>query len=215
MHCPLPSGPRELAPYFAKFVEGRRGEILDAALAVFAEKGYEAGTMREIAGRVGVTEPALYRHYAGKEALFEDLLAVAADHIISKAGALFDSLDPTTLRESLLELVRTRRRHVPRNDAAKPVLLTLFSAAPHNPASREVFRTHLARPMLARVSAFVPRVDAYYGIERTQANLESSLRAFMGLFVGHFMTGMMLDLPDDDEGLVDAMMAVMGWPTKG
>ena len=51
--------PPEPYRYFEDFVEGRRGEILDAALAVFGEKGYEAGTMREIARRVGVTEPAI------------------------------------------------------------------------------------------------------------------------------------------------------------
>ena len=69
-------------PYFSQFVEGRRGEVLDAALCVFAEKGYNGGTMRAIASRLGVTEPALYRHYAGKEALFADLVALAGDHVV-------------------------------------------------------------------------------------------------------------------------------------
>lgn len=207
-HCTGGSG-SALAPYFAEFVGGRRGEILDAALSVFAEKGYEGGTMREIAARLGVTEPALYRHYAGKEALFDDLIAVAADHVVEKAGGVVDSLEPARLRESLLALIGGRRHK--HGDATKPVMRTIFAAAPHNAAFREAFRTHLARPMLERVAAFVPRVDALYGIERTRAQLESALRAFLSLFVGYFMTGMMLELPDDDEGVVDAMMSLMGW----
>lgn len=198
-------------PYFSTFVEGRRGEILDAAMSVFAEKGYEGGTMREIASRLGVTEPALYRHYAGKEALFEDLVSVAGERLVTGMGAMFESLDPTAIHDSLIGIIEARRIHSPSDDSAKPVMQTLFTAAPHNAAFREVFRTHVARPMVARLQAFVPRVDAHFGIERTPQEMASSLRAFVSLFVGYFMTGLMLELPDDDEAIVAAMMAIMGW----
>jgi AcrR family transcriptional regulator len=201
----------DVVPYFTEFLDGRRGEILDAALCVFAEKGYDGGTMREIAGLLGLTEPALYRHYAGKEALFEDLVAVAGDHVVTQAGLMLDALGPEDLHSSLLGLIEMRRNKVPRDEAAKPVMRTLLTAAPHNAAFREVFKTHVARPMLGKLEAFAPRVDAYYGIARSTEEMGSALRAFMSLFVGYFMTGMMLDLPDDDEGIVDAMMAIMGW----
>lgn len=197
--------------YFHDFIEGRRGEILDAALAVFAEKGYEGGTMREIAARLGVTEPALYRHYAGKEALFEDLVAVASDRVVSTAGRMLEGLSPEGLRETLFGLIRIRRGHVPGTDSVKPIMRTLFTAAPHNAEFREVFRTHLARPMFASLETFARRADAYYGIARTPEGLASGLRAFVSLFVGYVVSGMMLEMPDDDAGIVDAMMAIMGW----
>lgn len=198
-------------PFFSEFVEGRRGEILDAALAVFSEKGYEGGTMREIAQRLGLTEPALYRHYAGKEALFEDLIAAAGDRLIGKIGPALDVLDPATLHDSLLSIFDLRRKHLPRGDGVKPVMRTLFTSAPHNPAFREAFRTHLGLPMLARLGAFVPRIDAYHGITRTPEDLTAKVRAFVSLFAGYFMTGMLLDLPDDDRATVDALFAIMGW----
>ena len=199
------------APYFTAFVEGRRGEILDAALAVFATKGYECGTMREIAAELGVTEPALYRHYAGKEALFEDLLGVAGDQVVQRASAVIDALDPARVRESLLGLISARRTHVPHDEGTKPVMQMLFTAAPHNGAFREVIRARLAGPMLERLRAFIPRVDAYYGIVRSPEETTARLRIFMSLLVGYVMTGMMLDVPDDDEGVADAMVAIMGW----
>jgi len=199
------------APYFTEFVEGRRGEILDAALAVFATKGYECGTMREIAAELGVTEPALYRHYAGKEALFADLLGVAGDQVVQRASAVVDALDPARVRESLLGLISARRTHVPHDDSTKPVMQMLFTAAPHNGAFREVIRAHLSGPMLERLRAFIPRVDAHYGIGRSPEETTASLRIFMSLLVGYVMTGMMLDVPDDDEGVVDAIIAIMGW----
>ncbi len=211
MQCGGASHATPGAPYFTEFIDGRRGEILDAALAVFATKGYECGTMREIAAELGVTEPALYRHYAGKEALFADLLGVAGDQVVERASALIAALDPARVRESLLGLISARRTHVPHDDSTKPVMRMLFTAAPHNGAFREVIRDHLAGPMLELMRMFIPRVDAYYGIVRSQEETTGSLRIFMSLLVGYVMTGMMLDVPDDDEGVVDAMVAIMGW----
>jgi AcrR family transcriptional regulator len=209
MRCASTTG--GTGPFFTTFVEGRRGEILDAALTVFAEKGYECGTMRGIAKLLGLTEPALYRHYAGKEALFADLVAAAGDHLISIVGPALDSLEPATLHEALLALIEMRRKHLPRGDSVKPIMRTLLTSAPHNAAFREVFRTHLGRPLLARLEGFVPRVDAYYGIERTPEELTAKVRAFASLFVGYFITGMMLDLADDDAATVDALYSIMGW----
>ena len=49
--------------------------ILAAALDLFAERGVDGVTVRDIAARTGFTNPALFRHFAGKEelafALFE------------------------------------------------------------------------------------------------------------------------------------------------
>jgi AcrR family transcriptional regulator len=200
-------------PFFATFVEGRRGEILDAALIVFADKGYDGGTMREVAAQLGVTEPALYRHYAGKEAIFEDLIAAAGDHLMEKIAPVLDSAQPDTLYESLRIVVELRRKHGPPSDGVKPMMRTLFTSAPHNPVFRAGFRKHLGEPMIALLERFVLRIDAYYGITRTPQANKAKVRMFVSLFVGYFMTGMMLDLPDDDVATVDALFEIMGWPT--
>ena len=47
----------------------RESEILDAALACFAERGYDGTRVRHIAQRAGVSEAALYRHHPSKEAV--------------------------------------------------------------------------------------------------------------------------------------------------
>lgn len=52
-----------------------RRAILDAALELFAEKGYFGTSLRDVARAVGVRESALYNYFAGKDALFEALLA--------------------------------------------------------------------------------------------------------------------------------------------
>ena len=204
------------APYYSRFVDGRRGEVLDAAMAVFAEKGYDCGTMREIAERLGVTEPALYRHYASKEALFSDLVAQAGDHIAARAAAGMDRIRPEALRESLGELLESRRKpHGERS--ARPIIGMLMMAAPHNDTFRGDFRDHIALPMVRRLEELVPRVDAYFGVSRTSEETVGPVRAFMSLFVGSFMTAMLFDDigGEQDDAIVDAMLAIMGWDKTG
>jgi len=48
--------------------------ILAVAEELFAERGYAAVSIREIAGRVGVNQGSIYNHFAGKQALYEAVL---------------------------------------------------------------------------------------------------------------------------------------------
>lgn len=60
-----------------------RRELLDAALDLFAERGYHATSMRALAGAVGVRESAIYHHFASKDALLE---AVVTEHASARAA---------------------------------------------------------------------------------------------------------------------------------
>ncbi len=51
-----------------------RQAILDAALELFAEKGYFGTSLRDVAAMVGVRESALYNYFASKDALFTALI---------------------------------------------------------------------------------------------------------------------------------------------
>lgn len=63
-----------------------RGRIETAALRLFAERGVNGTSMRDIAGVVGVTEGALYRHFASKDDLARALF-------LSRYGALARGID--------------------------------------------------------------------------------------------------------------------------
>ncbi len=49
--------------------------ILLTSLALFAQRGYEAVSVNDIAGAMGMTKGALYRHYENKRAIFDSILA--------------------------------------------------------------------------------------------------------------------------------------------
>jgi AcrR family transcriptional regulator len=51
-----------------------RDLILDAAEALFAKRGYQSTTIKDVAAKVGVQGPALYKHFDSKRALFEEVL---------------------------------------------------------------------------------------------------------------------------------------------
>lgn len=54
---------------------GTKERILQTALRLFAAKGYEAVSVSDIAGELGITKGALYKHYQNKRDIFDSILA--------------------------------------------------------------------------------------------------------------------------------------------
>jgi AcrR family transcriptional regulator len=63
----------------------RREQLLDIGRSLFAEKGFDATSVEEIAQRAGVSKPVVYEHFGGKEGLY----AVVVDR---EMRALLDSI---------------------------------------------------------------------------------------------------------------------------
>ena len=57
----------------------RREQLLDVGRSLFAQKGYDATSIEEIAARAGVSKPVVYEHFGGKEGLY----AVVVDREMS------------------------------------------------------------------------------------------------------------------------------------
>lgn len=53
---------------------GTKERILEAALELFAEKGYLGASMSDIANRLGITRGALYKHYTGKQEILDSIV---------------------------------------------------------------------------------------------------------------------------------------------
>ena len=74
MHSAIQAGARRLT------AEQRRQQLFAVALGLFAQRGYRATTMDDIAEAAGVTKPLLYQHFSSKRALYLELVhSIARD----------------------------------------------------------------------------------------------------------------------------------------
>ena len=70
--------------------------ILDEALTLFSEKGYANVYVSDIAGRVGIKAPSLYKHYRNKRAIFDAIIDEMNHRFEQQAQALsISGTDPT------------------------------------------------------------------------------------------------------------------------
>ena len=89
----------------------RRGEvtrqrILDAAETLFAERGYEGTTLRDVAERVGLRTPSLYNHFDSKEALYGAVLERGLGPVLRLlSGYVGQQPAPSTVGGEIIGLV--------------------------------------------------------------------------------------------------------------
>ena len=68
--------------------EDTKQKILDEALRLFSERGYDAVSVGEIAQAVGVKAPSLYNHFPGKQAIFEAIVESTAARYEADTGKI-------------------------------------------------------------------------------------------------------------------------------
>lgn len=76
----------------------RREQLLDAARLVFAQQGFHAAAMDDIAEDAGVSKPVLYRHFPSKLALYQALLEESATSLVDLVSDAINSTDDNALR---------------------------------------------------------------------------------------------------------------------
>lgn len=62
----------------------RREQLIDVARGVFAERGYEAATIEEIAEAAKVSKPIIYQHFGGKEGLYAVIVDRAVVDLVAR-----------------------------------------------------------------------------------------------------------------------------------
>ncbi len=93
----------------------RERQILDAAVAVFGERGYQTTSMDQVAERVGVTKPVLYTHFGSKHGLLLACIARARAELleVTSAAAASASTPEEMLRRGTLAFFDYLERQAP------------------------------------------------------------------------------------------------------
>jgi AcrR family transcriptional regulator len=83
----------------------RRDEILEIAMGLFASRGYHGVSMDDIGAAAGVTGPALYHHFAGKEAMLAAALYPVSENLLAGGRARSEnhSGDPAATLAALVD----------------------------------------------------------------------------------------------------------------
>jgi len=62
----------------------RRAQLVEVGRTVFAQRGFEAASVEEIAERAGITKPIVYEHFGGKEGLYAVVVDREIEHIVER-----------------------------------------------------------------------------------------------------------------------------------
>lgn len=170
-------------PKFRRRAEARPDEVLDAALALFIEKGFAATRVEDIAVRAGLSKGAVYLYFPSKEAILEGLVKRAILPIANNALGLLENYagDPRLVISTALKMVAGRLSD-PKLVAIPRLLVREMI---HFPEFAQMYR----REVLDRVIPAVQRL-VQNGIEEgyfRQVDPELTLRSIIGPIALHLM----------------------------
>ena len=194
----------------ADAVEGEEGpmtpnkrRIVEMAVLAFAEQGYAAATTRDIAERAGVSEAAIFRHFANKKDLLVRIVKPLAARVIVPTG--LDELEAAIAAETSLEgIVRqmmTTRLAFARQFA--PLIKIIVQEVPFHPELRAELGKHIG-VVRQRIDMIVlPRIAD--GRVR-DIEVERLMRWLASMFLGYLLiSGLPLGRKWDDAAEIEAM----------
>ncbi|MBO0852833.1 MAG: TetR/AcrR family transcriptional regulator, partial [Nocardia sp.] len=160
--------------------QARHEQLLDTALDLFLDNGFEQTTIEAIAAALGMTKRTVYARYRDKPALFRAAVQRAIERQVVPAEVL-QSLDRGDLRETLEGIGRLRIRQVMTPNGLR--LQRIINAEGYR--FPEIFDANLrqsAIPVIDFVTGLLDRAVADGTIAPTNTALASS--SFMSMVVG-------------------------------
>ena len=116
--------------------------ILDEALTLFAEKGYDGTGMDLIAERVGIKGPSLYKHYKGKEEILNALIDVAEERYDEMFGSEKNIGKIPKDREEFIKVTMERISFTMRDPIIRKIRMFLVQEQFRNERISEVTTRH-------------------------------------------------------------------------
>jgi TetR/AcrR family transcriptional repressor of mexJK operon len=172
--------------------ERKRQQIIDGALQVFATKGYEKATNKDIAGAAGIHSPGLIYHYFRDKAdLFRRVLEQRAPalELLSRGEALMDKPP-----REVLTLFGRAMLSMADNRTTLAVLKIMLSEAMRRPVVAEVFANIGPRPGFAFMTRYLERQMDAGTLRRMDAG--AAMRCVMGPLIAYLLTREVFALPD-------------------
>ncbi len=91
-----------------KSTEETRTSILKSAMEVFLEVGYQEASMRKIAARAGITAGAIYKHFSGKEEMFDEIFEESGKKLMEVTESMIGTGFTAMSDDELLKVLYSR-----------------------------------------------------------------------------------------------------------
>ncbi|MGP2441244.1 TetR/AcrR family transcriptional regulator [Streptomyces sp. JW3] len=130
--------------------------ILVHAMEAFGEHGYHGTSVRDIAGRVGVTVPALYYHYENKQALLATLLETSIKDVLDRCRAAAEEAGDEPLPR-FCAMVESIVLYMAHRQGLAFLDTEIRSLEPGNRARYVALRDYLEHMLLDTVAAGIER----------------------------------------------------------
>lgn len=145
-------------PKWRRRKEARPGEIVAAALAVFAEKGFAAARLDDIAARAGVSKGALYLYFETKQDLFAAVVRDAVSPNIAMVEAMASALDLPFAQVTRMLLGRAAEMMVV--SPVGPVAKMVIAESRNFPELARVWHDEVVSRMLGVLTGLIERAQA-------------------------------------------------------
>jgi AcrR family transcriptional regulator len=177
------SNAMQRGPKFRRRAEARPDVVLDAALALFVEKGFAATRVEDIASRAGLSKGAVYLYFPSKEAILEGLVKRAVRPIADNALGFLENYagDPRLVIGTVLKMIAGR--------IADPKLIAIPRLLVREIVNFPDFAQMYRREVLDRV---IPAVTALIasGVREgyfRPVDPELTLRSVVGPIIAHML----------------------------
>jgi AcrR family transcriptional regulator len=138
--------------------EYTRHSIIKAAVALFAEKGFEGTGVRDIVAKAGVNQAAINYHFKGKDGLYLEVLKTAFERLTAHAGFDSERLSSLSREEALRSFVDQQLRPLLLRDETSRYI-RIFAWESAHPT--EVFRKFMTTNSTSYLTAAVDLVRRF------------------------------------------------------
>ncbi|MCK6681833.1 MAG: TetR/AcrR family transcriptional regulator [Thermoanaerobaculia bacterium] len=178
----------------------RRAQLIEVGRAVFAEMGYEATAVEEIAARAGVSKPIVYEHFGGKEGLYAVVVDREVEYIVTR---IVESVSTGSARERVEQSVLAFLTYVKERPEGFAVLLR------DSPLSKQSHQMPALMYELAdRIGEIFTEQFKMAGFDAKTAPIYAHALVGMVSFVGRWWTETQKPPPAET---VASHIAALGW----
>jgi AcrR family transcriptional regulator len=177
----------------------RREQLLDVGCSLFAERGFDATSVEEVAARAGVSKPVVYAHFGGKDGLYAAVVNREMDSLLAMMSEALSGGNP---RELLEQAARGFLDYVECYTDGFRILVKGSGVG-----SSTGTLTRLLDQVAARVADILSRGFALRGYDESLAPMYAQMLVGMVAFTGQWW----LDVRSPDRDEVVAHVVNLAW----